>query len=148
MFEYTKLDVPAGDNLQRCGWGGGAHGITSRGNKASVIVLIILMSGSDVAILGGRRVGVAAQTHHSASRCSTSLRKPVWNPCRGSKVEKTAFFRDSGVASSGPTAFWKDWDGRAKRNSTSACGFGRLLFFFFFWISKRRPSSVRPQSDS
>lgn len=48
------------------------------------------------------------ESHHSASLCSTSLRKPVWNLCRGSKVEKMVFFRDSGVASSSPTAFWKD----------------------------------------
>lgn len=54
----------------------------------------------------GERV---SEPHHKASLCSTSLRKPVWNLCRGSKVEKMLFFRESGVASSCPTAFWNDW---------------------------------------
>lgn len=54
--------------------------------------------------------GSDIKSYHRASLCSTSLRKPVWNLCRGSKVEKTVFFRESGVASSCPTALWKDWD--------------------------------------
>lgn len=58
--------------------------------------------------LRGGGGGWGLESHHSASLCSTSLRKPVWNLCRGSKVEKMVFFRESGVASSSPTAFWKD----------------------------------------
>ena len=52
----------------------------------------------------------ASESHHSASLCSTSLRKPVWNLCSGSKVEKMLFCRESGVASSCATAFWNDWE--------------------------------------
>lgn len=47
--------------------------------------------------------------HQRASLCSTSLRKPVWNLWSGSKMERIVFFRESGVASSCPTALWKDW---------------------------------------
>lgn len=90
----------------------------------------------------------AAESHHSASRCSTSLRKPVWNLCRGSKVEKTALFRDSGVASSCPTAFWKDCNQKAKHNS--AREIWQILFLFF--TKDGLPASdcmcVMAQSDS
>lgn len=66
-------------------------------------------------------LGEGGGSHHSASLCSTSLRKPVWNLCRGSKVEKMVFFRDSGVASSSPTAFWKDWDHKCTHESEVEC---------------------------
>lgn len=74
-----------------------------------------------------KRVWKCNESHHRANLCSTSLRKPVWNLCRGSKVGKTVFFRESGVASSCPTACWKDWDQKYRHESKSWCG---LIWFF------------------
>ena len=49
------------------------------------------------------------QSYHRASLCSISLRKPVWNLCKGSKLEKMRFFSVSGMQSSLVTAFWNHY---------------------------------------
>lgn len=43
---------------------------------------------------------------HRASRCSVSLRKLVWNLCKGSKFGKMRLFKASGMASSLLTVLW------------------------------------------
>lgn len=49
------------------------------------------------------------QSYHRASLCSISLRKPVWNLCKGSKLEKMRFFSVSGMQSSLLTALWNHY---------------------------------------
>lgn len=48
-------------------------------------------------------------THHRASRCSISLRKFVWNLCKGSKFGNMRLFSVSGMESSLLTALWNHW---------------------------------------
>lgn len=49
-------------------------------------------------------------THHRASRCSISLRKFVWNLCKGSKFGKMRLFSVSGMESSLLTVLWNHWE--------------------------------------
>lgn len=49
-------------------------------------------------------------THHRASRCSISLRKFVWNLCKGSKLENMRLFSVSGMESSLLTVLWNHWE--------------------------------------
>lgn len=65
----------------------------------------------------GREEGVGTNlivkcncTHHRASRCSVSLRKLVWNLCKGSKFGKMRLFKASGMASSLLTVLWNHWN--------------------------------------
>lgn len=56
------------------------------------------------------------QSYHRASLCSISLRKPLWNLCKGSKLEKMRFFSVSGMQSSLLTVFWNHYKEKKKQN--------------------------------
>lgn len=65
--------------------------------------------GKKAAAHGITQVSNNQTAYHRASLCSISLRKPVWNLCKGSKLEKMTFFSVSGMQSSLFTALWNHY---------------------------------------
>lgn len=70
------------------------------------------------------------QSYHRASLCSISLRKPVWNLCKGSKLEKMRFFSASGMQSSLFTALWNHY--KEQRSKIIRSGMQQVWSFAVF----------------